>query len=56
MAEFTAIAIQEIAENQNVLLCVLPTKDYYKLRAGINAIDKDAFFVATDAYEVYGGE
>lgn len=43
-------------ENQNVLLCVLPTKDYYKLRAGINAIDKDAFFVATDAYEVYGGE
>ncbi len=43
-------------ENQNVLLCVLPTKDYYKLRAGINAIDKEAFFVATDAYEVYGGE
>ena len=43
-------------ENQNVLLCVLPTKDYYKLREGINAIDKEAFFVATDAYEVYGGE
>lgn len=43
-------------ENQNVLLCVLPTKDYYKLRAGINAIDQEAFFVATDAYEVYGGE
>ncbi len=43
-------------ENQNVLMCVLPTKDYYKLRAGINAIDKDAFFVVTDAYEVYGGE
>ena len=43
-------------EKQNVLLCVLPTKDYYKLRAGINAIDKEAFFVATDAYEVYGGE
>ena len=43
-------------ENQNVLMCVLPTKDYYKLRAGINAIDKEAFFVATDAYEVYGGE
>ena len=43
-------------ENQNVLLCVLPTKDYYKLREGINAIDKEAFFVATDAYGVYGGE
>ena len=43
-------------ENQNVLMCVLPTKEYYKLRAGINEIDKDAFFVATDAYEVFGGE
>lgn len=43
-------------ENQNVLMCVLPTKEYYKLRAGINEIDKEAFFVATDAYEVFGGE
>lgn len=39
-----------------VLLCVLPTKDYYKLKAGINEIDKDAFFVVTDSYEVFGGE
>lgn len=43
-------------ENKNVLLCVLPTKDYYKLKEGINEIDKDAFFVVTDAYEVSGGE
>lgn len=43
-------------ENRNVLLCVLPTKEYYKLRSGINEIDKDAFFVVTDAYEVFGGE
>ena len=43
-------------ENQNVIMCVLPTKEYYKLKAGINEIDKDAFFVATDAYEVFGGE
>lgn len=41
---------------QKVLLCVLPTKDYYKLKAGINEIDKDAFFVVTDSYEVFGGE
>lgn len=43
-------------KNQNVLMCVLPTKDYYKLKAGINEIDNGAFFVATDAYEVFGGE
>lgn len=43
-------------ENKNILLCVLPTKDYYKLKEGINEIDKDAFFVVTDAYEVSGGE
>lgn len=43
-------------KNQNVLMCVLPTKDYYKLKAGINEIDKEAFFLATDAYEVFGGE
>ena len=43
-------------KNQNVLMCVLPTKDYYKLKAGINEIDNGAFFVATDAYEVLGGE
>lgn len=43
-------------EAKNVLLCVLPTKDYYKLKEGINEIDKDAFFVVTDAYEVSGGE
>ena len=43
-------------EKENVLLCVLPTRDYYKLKAGIHEIDKDAFFVVTDAYEVFGGE
>ncbi|MBE6157631.1 MAG: YitT family protein [Firmicutes bacterium] len=43
-------------ENEDVLMCVLPTKDYYKLKEGIHTIDKDAFFVVTDAYEVFGGE
>lgn len=43
-------------ERQTVLLCVLPTKDYYRLKEGIHEIDKDAFFVVTDAYEVFGGE
>ena len=43
-------------ERQNVLMCVLPTKDYYRLTEGIHEIDPEAFFVVTDAYEVFGGE
>ena len=43
-------------EKQNVLMCVLPTKDYYRLKEGIAEIDPEAFFVVTDAYEVFGGE
>ena len=43
-------------ENQKVLMCVLPTRDYYRLKEGIHEIDKDAFFIITDAYEVFGGE
>ena len=43
-------------EDQKVLFCVIPTRDYFKLKEGINDIDKDAFFVVTDAYEVFGGE
>lgn len=43
-------------KNQKVLFCVIPTKEYFKLKEGIYSIDKNAFFVVTDAYEVYGGE
>ena len=43
-------------EKQNVLMCVLPTKDYYRLKEGLSEIDPEAFFVVTDAYEVFGGE
>lgn len=43
-------------ETENVLMTVLPTKDYYDLKEGIKEIDKDAFFIITDTYEVFGGE
>ena len=43
-------------KKQKVLFCVIPTKEYFKLKEGIAAIDQKAFFVVTDAYEVYGGE
>ncbi len=41
--------------SENVLLCVVPSKDYFRLKEGIKNIDEKAFFVATDAYEVKGG-
>lgn len=40
---------------ENVLLCVVPARHYFKLKEGISIIDNDAFFVVTDAYEVKGG-
>lgn len=40
---------------QKVIMCTIPTKEYFKAKEGIHAIDKEAFFIATDAYEVYGG-
>ena len=43
-------------ENQKVLFCVIPTREYYVLKEGINKIDNDSFFVVCDAYEVSGGE
>lgn len=43
-------------ENQKVLFCVVPTREYFKLKDGIHKIDSEAFFVVTDAYEVFGGE
>lgn len=43
-------------ETENMLMTVLPTKDYYKLKEGIKKIDKNAFFIISDTYEVFGGE
>lgn len=41
--------------DKEVLLCVVPARDYFKLKEGINLIDSGAFFVVTDAYEFGGG-
>ena len=40
---------------EKVIMCIIPTKEYYVFKEGIHEIDKDAFFVVTDAYEVSGG-
>ncbi len=42
-------------DKKNILFCVVPTNEYFRLRTGINRIDKEAFFIVTDAYEVQGG-
>lgn len=40
---------------QKMIMCIIPTKEYYKVKEGINSIDPNAFFLVTDAYEVSGG-
>jgi uncharacterized membrane-anchored protein YitT (DUF2179 family) len=35
-----------------VLMCVVPTRDYFKLKEGLSLIDDKAFFIVTDAYEL----
>lgn len=40
---------------QKMIMCIIPTKEYFKVKEGINSIDPNAFFLVTDAYEVSGG-
>ena len=40
---------------EKVIMCIVPTKEYFLFKEGIQLIDKDAFFIVTDAYEVSGG-
>ena len=42
-------------DKKKVLICALPTRQYYRLREFINAIDDESFFLVTDTYEVYNG-
>ena len=42
-------------EKSEVLMCVVPNKDYYLFKEMILQIDKDAFFIINDCYEVAGG-
>lgn len=41
--------------HQKVIMCIIPTKEYFIAKEGIHEIDPNAFFVVTDAYEVSGG-
>lgn len=38
-------------EKENILLCVIPTTEYFIFKEAIKQIDKNAFFVVSDTYE-----
>lgn len=43
-------------KRKNVILSVVPTRDYYKIKEGIKLVDDKAFIVVTDSYEVKGAK
>lgn len=45
-----------LEKNRKVLLAVIPSREYFRVTEGIKLIDKDVFFVVTDAYQVEGGK
>lgn len=45
-----------LEKKRKVLLSVIPSREYYKVTEGIKNIDKEAFFVVTDSYEIIGGK
>ncbi len=42
-------------KRNKMLMCVVPTEKYSLLKSAIKEIDKDAFIVVSDCYEVLGG-
>jgi len=42
-------------EENHVLMCVVPNKNYYLFKEKVLEFDPDAFFVINDCYEVTGG-
>ena len=43
-------------DNQKVIMCIIPTREYYVVKEMIKELDPNAFFLVTDSYEVSGGE
>ena len=42
-------------KNKKLLLCVIPTKEYFLVKEVVLEIDKNAFFLITESYEAVGG-
>ena len=44
------------SKNRTVIMTSVFNSDYFRLKEGIHSIDKDAFVVITDSYQVKGGK
>ena len=42
-------------KSKKILMCAVPTKDYYYFKEVIRAIDRNAFFIINDCYDIGGG-
>lgn len=42
--------------NKDMLMIVVPNKDYFVFKNAIEEIDKDIFYIVTDSYQVRGGQ
>lgn len=42
-------------KENDLIMCVISTKDYYVFKNVVEKIDPHAFFIISDCYEVYGG-
>lgn len=42
-------------KNKKILMCAIPTRQYYEMKTMIEHIDEDVFFLITDTYEIYSG-
>ncbi len=42
-------------EKKKMIICVIPTRQYFSVKQVVLELDKDAFFLITDTYEVSGG-
>lgn len=43
-------------DRKKMLMCAVPTRQYFLMKEIVKEIDKNAFFVATDTYEMNGGQ
>lgn len=41
-------------KKDQIILCVVPTSEYFKVREGVQQIDKNAVILVTDAYQTLG--
>ena len=43
-------------KKQEVILSIIPTREYFEITESIKLIDPDVFYIVSDAYEVKGGK